>query len=405
MSDENTQDNAGETPDIQARFDEYDSRLKSVSDGIDHLLKIMENTPKGEGHVYSNMGGGADPAAKSFGDFLLSIKRKDEKRLKAVYKSAKAMSEDQGATGGYLVPTDFSTQLIAAQAMMSPIIPLVQTYPVSAPSGDWPVLDFYTAPTAGAGNTAFAAQLVSSVIAEGGTFTDRNVKFRLINWRVAKVGDLVKVSSEMAEDAPALDALLRQVMTTALAAKKERGILRGTGVGEPLGILNAPAKIAYNPATSNVFAYADSVGMKARLKVLSGDRNRVRWVYHLSVLPDMAAFQVASGSTATLIQSISGTDPTAMAIWTYALLDSEHMPQADNDNSVLLADFGSYGIWQRGEIEIAISEDYAFNTDEITWRFKERYDGRPLAASSVTLADPQGSYTVSPFIGLTATHS
>jgi hypothetical protein len=33
-----------------------------------------------------------------------------------------------------------------------------------------------------------------------------------------------------------------------------------------------------------------------------------------------------------------------------------------------------------------------------TWRFSQRQDGQPWLKNVITLADPQGSYTMSPFI-------
>jgi hypothetical protein len=47
---------------------------------------------------------------------------------------------------------------------------------------------------------------------------------------------------------------------------------------------------------------------------------------------------------------------------------------------------------------VAFSEHAAFTTDKGTWRFTKRLDGQPWLSGAITLADPQGSYTVSPFV-------
>ena len=44
------------------------------------------------------------------------------------------------------------------------------------------------------------------------------------------------------------------------------------------------------------------------------------------------------------------------------------------------------------------SQLFGFLTDQGTWRFTVRQDGKPWLQKPITLADPTGSYTVSPFV-------
>lgn len=373
--------------------------IKSMNDNMAKIMQALEKLPTSQNPgVVSEVGGKADKNVKSLADWALAVQRGDHDRIKSVYpESLKSIQEDQGQTGGYMIPPSFSAELVQAQAALSPLIALCRRFPVAQPAGSWPVLDIFAAPTAGAGNTALAAGLISSTIAEGGAYTDRDVNFEIINWRVAKVGDRINVSDEMMQDAPALDALLRMVITTHLSQKKERHILRGTGVGQPLGIINAPALIDVTPGTNSSVTYVDITTMLSRFRP-SGDVSRVRWVGHRSIIPDLGALQVASSSPTTWITNISQDNPEMMPIMRYGIYFSEHLPQADNSGDLLLVDFGAYGLWERGEIRIAFSEHAGWNTGEIIWRFDERYDGQPLARAAVTQADPTGSFTTSPFV-------
>ena len=61
------------------------------------------------------------PAAEdggSFGDFLKCVATGDVQRLRAVYKSTKALDETTGASGGFLVPTQFEERIRAVGAPM-----------------------------------------------------------------------------------------------------------------------------------------------------------------------------------------------------------------------------------------------------------------------------------------------
>lgn len=358
-----------------------------VTKTTDAVLKALEKLPAFENAgLGTNMGGTNDPNSKSFGDFLLAIKRGDVKRLTQVYGSAKTLEEDSGAAGGYLVPETYHTQLLKMSANASQIVPLVTRIPVSTDAGSFPALNQFTAPTAGVGETAFAGGAALDVTAESGTLAVNNdPAFYEIKYRVNKVGDIVKVSNEMRNDAPALEALLRAVFAVAIAAKEEYFILRGTGAGMPLGVLNSPCAIGVATATDNVFAYQDALNLISRFHAYVGSG---RWVMHPSVFPDTGVWEVGTNGAGTARLGDMGYG---------APIFSEHMPQANGDD-VILGDFAAYLFFDRQGLTIDYSEHAYFGTDQVGWRFKERLDGMPWLKSSITLADPTGSYTVSPFV-------
>jgi len=224
------------------------------------------------------------------------------------------------------------------------------------------------------------------VTAEGGTLaTNNDPSLTEIQWRVHKVGDIVKVSNELRDDAPAIEALLRILFGVAIAAKEEYFVLRGMGVGMPLGVLNSPCAVAQTTITDNVFAYLDALTMISRFHsyVRPG-----RFVMHPSVFPDIGTWEIGTaGAGAPKIADLGYGAP----------IFSEHMPQANGDD-VILGDFGAYLFFDRQGLTIDFSEHAYFGTDQVGWRFKERLDGQPWLKGAVTLADPTGSYTVSPFV-------
>ena len=70
----------------------------------------------------------------------------------------------------------------------------------------------------------------------------------------------------------------------------------------------------------------------------------------------------------------------------------------DDTDDVILGDFAAYLIFDNQGLEIAYSEHARFTTDEGAWRFTKRLDGQPWLSEAITLADPGGAYTVSPFL-------
>jgi HK97 family phage major capsid protein len=368
-------------------------QLNSRIDELGATLKRFEQEPALRNSGYITVDGGTkDASNKSFPDFLLAIMRKDDRRLRHIYKSAKDMSEGSGIAGGYLVPTEYLQPLLEVEAEMSPIIGRCTRVPVKSDHGRWPALDQYFAPTAGSGNTALAGRVTSTPKAEGAALAETQPQLVEIEWTVHKEGGYVEVSNELIADSPqAIDVLLRRLFGVAVAAKKERHILRGSGAGEPLGILNAACAVAVTTAADNAFSYTDVLAMIARFKKVGGEPC---WIMHPGVWPDVGKLEVSAGSGGVWQANLqTGLGQNIMG---WPLFTSEHMPQDDYDD-VLLADMKGYLLFEKEELSIAFSEHAAFTSDKGTWRFTSRFDGQPWLKSVITLADPQGSYTVSPF--------
>lgn len=370
------------------------TQLDAVTKRLEQVMNVLESTPAAKAGYVTADGGKADSNIKSFGDWLLAVKRGDVTRLTEVYRSTKDLGEGTGAGGGFLVPTEYATNLLQVANMQNAVYSRVQKVPVNVESGTYPALDQYVTPSAGSGQTAGAAGVTAAFTQAGQTFTETEPKFTMLQWRVTKVGGMTEVENELIEDSPfAIEALLRGLFAVAIAAKNERNILRGTGVGEPLGILNAPAAIGISDSTTDTFKWADVAAMYARFKGVGGQPT---WIIHPSVWPQI---MVMANGTDTVWQGNIQQGPNNV-LNGYPIIVSEHLPQLGNTGAVVLADLSGYLMFERAGLSIAYSSEVGFTRDVGTWRFRQRNDGKPWLLSTIKLADPQGSYTVSPFLYL-----
>lgn len=388
----------GEMPELEERLTGLESTMKTVGDSLDKVLKYMEDAPaiKNAGY-FSVDGGAADPAVKSFGDWLKAVMRGDERRLQTVYGSTKATMDTQtGALGGYAVPEAYRTDLLKLAEQKSAIVARVNKIPVTEPSGKFPTLNVWDAPTAGVGQTAAAAKVTTAKRAEGAAYTETNLELEEIRYNINDAASgLLKLTKELrADSVVAIEAFLRLAIANAVAAKQEYYILRGSGIGEPLGILNAPALINISPDTNNTFAYADAVEMITRFKSPGG---APAWVGHSGMLNDIAQFQVG-GTGSSVVFAGDLTKGLGGVLLGYPLLFSEHAPQPDNSGCIGLYDLGAYLIFQKGEMYIEFSDQRYFDEGKDAWRFGIRMDGQPWWKAAQTQADPQGSFTQSPYV-------
>jgi HK97 family phage major capsid protein len=375
---------------------ELKGQVKGLGEQLDKVLKFMEEAPaiRNSGH-FSQDGGRADKNVKSFGDFLMAVKRGDAVRLAEVYGSVKDMSSETGAAGGYLVPTEHHMQLMQIAGEQSYLLGPngVFQQPVVAPAGTYPALDQFTAPTAGAGNTAEAGKLTAAKRAQGGAYAETQPEFEQIKYLVNDAASgMVQAPKELRQDVASLETLLKGLISIAVKSKLEYYILRGNGVGEPLGILNAPAAIGIDADVANTWDLDDAVEIVSRHKNVSGKPSV--WAIHPGTIVDIAAMGISSvnGFIADPTQGLRQT------LLGFGLVKSEHLPQPDNSGHALLMDPGAYVLFVLGQMYIDFSEHYAFANGLDSWRFGLRCDGQPWMKGKITLADPQGSYTVSPFV-------
>lgn len=383
-----------DTTPVNSDMNAIKSQMDAFGASLGKIMSILDQTPAVKAGYVTADGGMKDQNIKNFGDFLMAIKRGDEKRLAGVYGSIKDLGEGSGASGGFLVPEEYATNLLNVAAAQNQVYSRVQRVPVTRESGTYPALDQYFTPTAGSGQTAFAGGVKGTFTAAGQTFTETEPAFTMLQWRLSKVGGLTEVENELIEDSPfAIEALLRGLFSVAIAAKNERNILRGSGVSEPLGILNAPCSIGISDNTTGSFNWTDVANMYSRFKGVGGSPV---WVIHPSVWPKIMT--MANG-TDNVWQANLGSGPTNV-LNGYPILVSEHMPQIGNTGSVLLADFSGYLMFEKSGLAIAYSDQVGFTRDVGVWRFRQRNDGKPWLLDDIKLADPQGSYSVSPFLYL-----
>lgn len=363
----------------------FEAQMKALSDRMDEIMRLMQDSPAiRKAGIYTVDGGTADKSVKNFGDFLMAVKRGDMERLAKVYVT-KTMPEDEGAAGGILVPEEYRTDLLRVAEIASPIVGLVQRIPVNSDAGEWPALDVFTAPTANVGDTATAAGVTAAIRTETGDYAETEPKFTWLQWRVHEVGGIVPVSKNLAADSPlAISTLLTQLFGIAIAHKLEHYILRGTGVGQPLGVLNAPCAINVDPDVNGYFGYADALEMVSRFMPIT---EKVRWAMHQTLIPDLGTWELGTaGAAAPKIADLGFGQP----------VKSQHLPAADSSGCIVLGDWGSYLLFERSGLTVAYSEHAYFASGRVAWRFDQRCDGMPWLKDKVTLAD--ASTTVSPFV-------
>jgi HK97 family phage major capsid protein len=385
---------------VEAMLAGYATELKSVEGSltskIDGLLDALTKSPslKDAGYISPDSEGNERQAQKSFGDWLLAVRNGNHSRLTKVYGSKKALGEQSGAAGGYLVPEEYENRLMMMAMDASIVRPLATVLTVGSNRGSIPALNHTAVPTAGKGYSPFAGGVVAQWGPEAGSLDSTDPAFQLIEYNINKLQGYTYVSNEMlADSAFSVESLLNVLFGRAVASKEDYAFIRGTGAGEPLGILAADCTIGVATNADNTWALVDALNMLAQFQPVGAGSGSITWVMHRGLLPDFVGnFDVSTGGV-DWVQPREGLPGSLLG---YPLRMSEHMPNPNTDD-VMLCDMAAYLIFDNQGLEISYSEHARFTNDQATWKFTKRLDGQPWLSSYITLGSPV-AYTVSPFV-------
>ncbi len=291
--------------------------------------------------------------------------------------------------GGFLVQEDFSSELLEAAQAQSVLYPKTRKFTITtnANSIKIPGIDEKSRASSRWGG------IISYWEGEGASLTATKPKFRQVELSLNKLTGLCYATDEILADASVLEGIIREGFTQEFAFRIDDAILRGTGSGQPLGILNGPSLVSQTGASSaNTIVTADVIGMFARM--YPGSMARAEFYSNVDVVPQLMGL--------TLNNNPLWLQGGQLAQSPYGLLLGKpisYIEQASTVGTVgdlLLLDLSQYLIAEKGGMQMASSMHVQFLTDEMTFRFILRIAGQPAWHS--TLTPYKGSDTQSPFV-------
>lgn len=336
----------------------------------------------------------------SWGGFLASVRDRPEV-LNA------AMGEEKPSDGGFLVPEQLREQVYAYLEGS-----IVRSRAMILPMDSWrlgvPALDNYTQSSDGAALGGVKFELVR----EGHAIPSSAASLQRVVLEARKFAALVEgVPAELVEDAgPAWEQFISTIVGRGYAWSEDHLFLRGSGVGEPEGLLNASCAVTVTRAASGSVTLADVAAMRARVAPASLENRTAVWVCSPAVVTRLGELNVqaagvdgSSNATEVPVPPTSGMGLSAdRRGWRLAglrLLESSHMPDLGTEGDLCVADFSCYAIGDRRQFTVERSQlGPTFFEDTWDFRLSARVDGRWLVRSPIS--PPNGAETVSPVVVL-----
>ncbi len=366
------------------------------------------------------LGRGVNPY-RCLGDWLLCVATGDVKGIRARYgkaldyefadvlndtgvRSKAVLSVSAGGlSGGYLVPQELREDLMADVSEEAFVRPYAHVQPMTSATLDlpWPDMETTTG-TAGVPPFfgGFAMKFTEEATGSTTQIVESEPQFRSIELRANDLSGYLVLSNPLMQDGRGLEAHLRRLIARSVGWYEDYFFLRGTGVGQPLGVLNSGAAIKVTRNGANLVKYVDMSTMLTDL--LPYSYLHAAWYLTVSAMVQVTQLIDASGKTAWVpnyppSEDGKGTRSVGEVLGRPAYV-TEKLPALGSLGDVTLADPSLYVIGDRQALEIDVSQEVKtqFLNNQAVWRVLERIDGRPLFDKSITLSDQ--ATVVSPIV-------
>lgn len=339
--------------------DERDLKGKIDAEERDNTLKGYEtekpDSPEPEGRNTP-----AEQEQRAFNKYLLTGEKRDI---------------SVGTNGGALAPQQFVKQIIAEVEKATPLITKVtQFHLTQASSLGVPNQD------ADATDADWTSEIPDSMTA------DTTLRYGKRELNPNTLVKLIKVSDKLIKtSAFDIDSIVREKVSAKMANAFEKGILNGTGAGQPLGMFTAsasgiPKSRDVTGSNTATVLKADSV-IQTKMSLRQSYRAHAVWIMHSDIFTDLLLLKDNNGQY-MLRQGLTAGEPDRLL--GNEIIESEFAPntKAAGAYAALFGDPQYYWWAMVNQIEIKILNELYAEKNQIGYKGTAYADGQPTLAAA-----------------------
>jgi HK97 family phage major capsid protein len=298
---------------------------------------------------------------------------------------------DNNTSGGFMLPAQLRQTIMRVDPQTALVRPRAEVIPAGTPP-DGPVTMGALDQTGSNPANMFGGMQVQW-IGEGDDKPESDAKLREITLTPHEVAGTAVITDKMLRNWPAARTFIESLMRDTVNAAEDWAFLRGSGVAQPLGALNAGATKWLNRTQANHVTYADLVGMVARLLMRSNGLSAV-WSIPQAAMVDITTLTDPEGH---YIWQPNARDGMAGNLLGYPVRWNNRAPALGVKGDILLADWGYYLIKDGSGPYVAMSEHVLFRQNKSVFKIFWNVDGSPWLTAPIK---EENGYEVSPFVGL-----
>jgi len=311
-------------------------------------------------------------------------------------------SEGVGADGGFLVPTDYRTEIMQIVQGEQSLFSRCDASPTG--SNSVTLLRDATTPWGTNGVRVYTR-------AEAGTMTQSKAALDEMTVRLHETYALVPLTEELLEDAPLMQRVVATQAARAIDFAVTNYIINGSGVGQALGIMNSGALVTVSKESSQA---ADTIHAKNIAKMWARmpawARGNAVWLMNQDCETQLMqlGFQIADPAGTTVTGGVPlFIPPGGLSGAPYGTLlgrpviTTEACGAIGDLGDIIFAHMPGYFLpYKAGGIRSDMSMHLWFDQAVLAFRWMLRFGGQPWL--SAPIARKNGSNTLSHFVTLEA---
>lgn len=383
----------------------------SVNTPVHHDLVLSDNAP-----IIAGEDRATTKPWKHFGEYLMAIReatnsmgRNVDPRLLPLQASDDDETRAAGtgsntqvpSEGGFLVGTEMQGGLLEKVNQVSTMMNLCDRYTITAEGVDSIGFDMIDETSRETGSRYGGVRIYHTD--QLGQYTESRPKIAQHIFKPQKLTGLWFASDEIMRDARIMGQRVGSLFAKEMDFVIQDDIIRGTGIGMPLGLLNSNALVSTakeTDQTADTILFENFVHMRGNLVISS--RANAQWFLNSEVeeaLTLMGLIVGAGGAPVFLPDGSAASVPYNTLLGMPINLLEQNSAIGDVGD-VILADMSQYPLVDLGGVDEASSIHFKFDYGQQAFRWTYRIYGAPQWAESVTPYKATSGKKVSPFVTL-----
>jgi HK97 family phage major capsid protein len=355
---------------------------------------------------------GADRAAQkpfaTLGEQLVAIAahgmgKADALTIGRLHAAASGASANVGADGGFLIQKEFSTELLESTIEQGSLLGEADTHEVGANADGLEVV-YLDETSRATGSRWGGVQVYRAAEAEAATAK----RPKLGKWEV-RLEDIIGaayITERLLQDAASIQNVFSSGFMAEFQFVAEDEMVRGNGVGQMLGILNAGVTVSVAKETGQGAdtVVAENIGRMWK-SVHPRSRLKGNWYYNVELEPQFDQLQIGTGTSGQLVYMPPGgiSEAPYARIKGRPVIPIEYASGAGDVGDFFFADWSRYKIITKGGLQSDESIHVRFLNNERTFRWITRINGAPKDKAAITpYKATDSTFKLSPFVTLAA---
>lgn len=380
--------------DLKSQISRWDDTISEMADMLEDSAPVDVPVNKGDNPQPNNIGKFAN-----LGEQLKAVYNAAQPNRPMIderlMNSASGANESVPSDGGFLVQTDFASELLKHTFETGILAPRCKKIPISTNAN---ALKINALDDSSRANGARWGGIQTYWENEADELVSAKPKFRTMDLSLKKLTGLCYATDELLQDAAALQSVITQGFAEEFGFKIDDTILNGNGSGQPLGILNSPALVTVAAETSQTAKITVENLIKMWSRCWGRSRANAVWYVNQEIEPLLYTLKI--GDVPVYLPAGGLSEKPYATLFGRPIVPLEQCSALGSVGDIILGDMSQYLLIDKGGINAASSIHVRFLYDESVFRFIYRVDGQPIWNKPIT--PYKGSNTLSPFVTLAA---